>query len=367
MKNTLYGVVAITLLAACAKEPEPAEVTIDLDAGKAIAEADCSGCHGLDGRGDTSEIPNLAAQPVEYLSKAMHAYRDGQRHHAALQDMTSEMSEADILNIAGYYASQPPLKPRLETATTTTYNEGATFAAVCEECHGEHGISTTQGTPNLAGQQPIYLIVSMQEYKNGNRGHKEKEEMLSGLEQVDIEKMAMYFASQTPSVRPAPSFGDPQAGEPLTAGCGECHGARGVSNDPLVPSLAAQEPDYLVASIQAYRSHERSHEDMVARISDEEIEHIAAFYSVQKAEAAYEQQSSAQQLAVKCNRCHRPASGKRKLNVPSLNGQSHDYLVKAMKEYRREGRDNSMMHKMSVRYSDEMIETLATYYASQSN
>jgi cytochrome c553 len=55
------------------------------------------------------------------------------------------------------------------------------------------------------------------------------------------------------------------------------------------------------------------------------------------------------------------------LNVPTLKGQSFDYLVKAMKEYRREDRDNSMMHKMSSRYSDEMIEVLANYYASQSD
>jgi cytochrome c553 len=36
-----------------------------------------------------------------------------------------------------------------------------------------------------------------------------------------------------------------------------------------------------------------------------------------------------------------------------------------MKEYRGDDRDNSMMHKMSARYSDEMIEALATYYAAQ--
>jgi len=36
-----------------------------------------------------------------------------------------------------------------------------------------------------------------------------------------------------------------------------------------------------------------------------------------------------------------------------------------MKEYRREDRDNSMMHKMSTRYSDEMIEAIATHYSSQ--
>jgi len=365
MKNILFGVVALTLLAACAKEPEPTEPVIDLAAGAAIAEADCSGCHGMDGRGDTPKIPNLTAQPTEYLVNAMHAYRDGQRHHAALQDMTAGMSEADILNIAGYYASQPPLKPIIETDAATIYSEGETFAAVCEECHGERGISTTEGTPNLAGQQPVYLIVAMQEYKNGSRGHEGKDEMLSELEQVDIEKMAMYFASQLPTVREAPSFGDPVAGEPLSADCGECHGARGVSNDPLVPSLAGQEPNYLVAAISAYRSQERSHEDMVTDISDAAIADIAAFYTVQIAGVAGELQSTSQELAAKCDRCHSPASGNRKLTVPSLRGQSHDYLVKAMKEYRREGRDNSMMHKMSSRYSDEMIEDLATYYAAQ--
>ena len=35
-----------------------------------------------------------------------------------------------------------------------------------------------------------------------------------------------------------------------------------------------------------------------------------------------------------------------------------------MKEYRDADRDNSMMHKMSANYSDEMIEALASYYAS---
>jgi len=101
MKNILYSILAFTLLAACAREPEPSEPVIDTTAGKVIAEADCSGCHGMDGRGETTEIPNLAAQQAEYLVEAMHAYRDGKRNHAALQDMTYDMSEADIANIAG--------------------------------------------------------------------------------------------------------------------------------------------------------------------------------------------------------------------------------------------------------------------------
>jgi len=371
MKNILYGVLAFTFLAACDREPGPSEIVIDLAAGKVIAEADCSGCHGMDGRGETAEIPNLAAQPAEYLVEAMHAYREGRRHHAALQEMTSEMSEADIANIAGYYANLPPLQSvtgtQGEREGATSYSEGAVVAAVCIECHGESGISTTAGIPNLAGQQPVYLIVATQEYKDGSRGHVEKEEMLKGLAQIDIEKMAMYFASQVPAIREAPPFGDPVAGEPLSASCGGCHGARGVSHDPMVPSLASQEPNYLVAAIKAYRSHEREHEDMITDKSDQEIENIAAFYVVQKAEAAGDQKSTVKELAATCDRCHGPSVGERTLVVPSLNGQSRDYLIRAMTEYRGDDRGSSMMHKMSSGYSDEMIEALAAYYAGQTN
>jgi len=366
MKNILCCVAVLALLTACSKEPESTEFVFDVDAGKVIAKADCADCHGMDGRGDTPEIPHLAAQPAPYLVEALHAYRDGRRLHAALQDMTIGMSEADIANIAGYYASVPPLGPNVsQPDSRSSYMEGAAVGALCEECHGEKGISTTKGVPSLAGQQPAYLIASTLEYKSGSRGHKDKGDMLIGVNQVDIEKMAMYFASQTGPVREAPSFGDPVAGKTASAGCGKCHGARGISHDPMVPSLAGQEPVYLVSAIKAYHNDQRSSEARMPVRTDEQVENLAAYYSIQHLEASVEDQLSGQQMAAKCDRCHSPASGKRKVNVPVLRGQNRDYLVKAMKEYRRDDRDNSMMHKMSSRYSDEKIEALADYYASQ--
>ena len=98
-------------LVACAEEREPAGQLVDLDAGKSLVENNCSGCHTPDGRGKTAEIPNLAVQPANYLVEAMHAYREGRRHHAALQDLIAGFSEADIQNVATYFASLPPLPP----------------------------------------------------------------------------------------------------------------------------------------------------------------------------------------------------------------------------------------------------------------
>jgi cytochrome c553 len=366
MKNIIFSIVALSLLMACSKEPESAEPVYDLAAGKAIAEADCSACHGMDGRGATSEIPNLTAQPVLYLVEAMHAYRDGGRLHAALQDMTTGMSEADITNIAAYYASQPPLEQIADQPPVdNAYIVGSSIAALCEDCHGDTGISTTPGIPNLAGQQPAYLIASTLEYKSGTREHEDMGDMLKELDQVDIEKMAMYFAAQSAPSREAPSFGDPLAGEADSASCGKCHGARGISHKPMIPSLAAQEPVYLVNAIKAYGNHERSDDTQMPAKTDEQINNIAAYYATQAMTASAEEKMSGMEMAAKCDRCHNPATGQRQLNIPSLRGQGHEYLVKAMKEYRDSDRENSMMHKMSARYSDEMIEALATWYAAQ--
>ncbi len=365
MKNILFCIAALTLLGACDKPTEPTQPVIDLAAGQSIAQSSCSACHGMDGRGKTAEIPNLAAQSSDYLIDALHAYRDGRRHHAALKDMTSDMSEADIANIAAYFASLPA--PPRATPAITSYDEGASVAAVCTNCHGAHGVSETAGVPNLAGQQPVYLIVSTQEYKDGGRGHVEKGAMLKGLEDVDIEKMALYFAAQVPPAREAPAFGNAMAGEPLTAECGGCHGAHGISHDPMVPSLAGQEPNYLVAAVTAYRNGGRKHEEMVTDRSDSDIEDIAAYYAVQQPRAAINPQSSVQELAAKCGRCHSPTVGKKTLVVPSLAGQNRDYLIRVMKEYRDADRSSSMMHKMSAGYSDKMIETIADHYATQTD
>lgn len=366
MKIILNGMIVLVLLVACSREPESTEIIFDLAAGEAIAKAECSDCHGLDGRGATAEIPNLTAQPVQYLIDAMHAYRDGRRLHAALQDMTTGMSEADIANIAAYYANQPPLEHAgNQQAEIIFANDGVKVAALCEECHGERGISMSKGVPNLAGQQPAYLIASTLEYKSGNRGHEDMEDMLVELDQVDVEKMAMYFASQSAPGRAAPPFGDPAAGKADSASCGKCHGANGVSHKPMVPSLAAQEPVYLANATKAYRNHERSDDTQMPVKTDEQIDNIAAYYATLPMTASVADELSGSEMAEKCDRCHNPPSGQRKPNTPSLRGQSYEYLVKSMKEYRDSDRESSMMHKMSAHYDDEMIEAIAVYYATQ--
>lgn len=374
MKKLLLSMALSAALFGCAKEDSASRAqpdalpAADLAAGKALAEANCKGCHGLDGRGAAPGIPHLAAQSERYLHASIEAYQDGRRTHAALRDMIGSLSKPDQHNLVGFYASLPPLPAAAGSpARFLPYEHGRELAADCASCHGVDGNATRPGMPHLAGQQPHYLVVAVQEYLTGVRTTDPMHALLRRLSKLDAESVALYFASQTPAVRAAPPFGDPAAGEPLTAICGGCHGSHGVSTDAATPNLAAQDARYLVDSIKAYRKTRR-HAGMEAYVSDlsqKDIENIAAFYAVQKSRPAEKGQTLVQELIEKCDRCHGPGVDNPTLAVPKISGQDRDYLIMALRAYRDDRRASSMMHNMSLPYSDPVIESLATYYAGQ--
>ncbi len=72
-----------------------------------------------------------------------------------------------------------------------------------------------------------------------------------------------------------------------------------------------------------------------------------------------------QELAKKCDRCHGPDVENPTMAIPKISGQDKDYLVKALRAYRDGKRGSSMMHRMSLPYSEAIIESVASLYASQ--
>lgn len=375
--NQLLLAAAISLaLIGCSKKEElstgPAPETLaaaDVAAGRIMAERECRGCHGLDGRGTAPGIPHLAAQSERYLIASIAAYREGKRMHAALREMAAGMSEADLHNVVGYYASLPPVAAGSAGGAPAflPYEHGKELASACTKCHGEDGNATTAGIPSVAGQQPHYLVVAVQEYLNGVRKTDPMHALLRPLSKLDVESVALYFASQAPAERGPPSFGDPAAGEPLTAVCGGCHGAHGVSTDTATPNLAGQDARYLVNAVKAYpksRRHE-SMESYVGDLSQTDIENIAAFYAIQKSRPSEQGRTIVQDLIAKCDRCHAAGVDNASMAVPKISGQDKDYLVMALRAYRDNRRESSMMHNMSLPYSDAVIESVSAYYAGQ--
>jgi cytochrome c553 len=66
----------------------------------------CDRCHGLGGNSTDPRSPALSAQRADYLEQAMRAYRKGDRKSKAMTAMLDGVSDAEIENLAAYYASQ---------------------------------------------------------------------------------------------------------------------------------------------------------------------------------------------------------------------------------------------------------------------
>ncbi|MGC2774493.1 MAG: c-type cytochrome [Bradyrhizobium sp.] len=371
MRHLLLGTLLSVALIGCS-DPGPVKqeplAKADVAAGKAFAERECKACHGLDGKGTAPGIPHLAGQYERYLLTSLSEYKQRKRLHAALREIATHMSDADARNVAAFYAGLPAVAPLQgkDAEVFSPYENGKAMAASCSKCHGEDGNSKTPGTPSLAGQQPRYLVLATQEYLNGVRETSPMHALVRDLSRIDLESIALYFASQTPADRAAAPFGDAKAGEPKTALCGGCHGAHGVSTDSATPTLAGQDPQYLVSSTKAYRGA-RKHESMlraVAGLIDKDVENVAAFYAIQKSKPAENGQRLVQELTEKCNRCHSDTENGA-MPVPKIRGQDKDYLIMALRSYRDDRRESSVMHKMSLPYGDAIIESIASLYASQ--
>lgn len=375
MKKSIFGIVVLSLaLLGCGEKKDVAVNTNqlvkgDVLAGKALAEKTCQACHGANGGSVAPAIPHLAAQRERYLFASLNEYKNGKRTHAALRDIATQMSEADMRNVAAYFASLPPVSNTTtgDIKHTSPYEKGKVLAAECATCHGQDGNAKTPGTPTLAGQQPHYLVATILEYHRDDRKMTSMKSVMRDSDRFDLESLALYFAAQTPLQRGAATRGDAAAGEPLSAMCGGCHGAKGVSVDSATPSLAGQDAQYLGKAIKAYRTTRKNWgmQRYVANLSDKDIDNIVAFYASQQPKVGDQIASSTQELAAKCDRCHNQEDNA--MSAPKMKGQDKDYLVMALRSYRDGKRESTAMHNMSFPYSNAIIESLASWYASQTD
>lgn len=72
--------------------------------------ATCVACHGADGKGVAPNFPVIAGQHADYLIHVLKQYRSGERNNAQMAPMVANLSDADIADLAAYYAQLPGLK-----------------------------------------------------------------------------------------------------------------------------------------------------------------------------------------------------------------------------------------------------------------
>ncbi|GAP35423.1 c-type cytochrome [Piscinibacter sakaiensis] len=70
--------------------------------------ATCANCHGTDGRAvSESAVPGLAGMPASYLVEQMKAFRSGARPATVMHQLAKGYSDAQIEQIAAYFAARP--------------------------------------------------------------------------------------------------------------------------------------------------------------------------------------------------------------------------------------------------------------------
>jgi cytochrome c553 len=192
---------------------------------------------------------------------------------------------------------------------------------------------------------------------------------------------AVTLATLTLLATPAIAAGDAEAGASKAATCAACHGMDGNSVNPQWPSLAGQNPEYIAATLQAFKDGTRS--DMLmgsqaAILEDQDIADLAAYFAGQTrtqrtadpalaaaGETLYQGGNMETEISA-CIACHGPTgSGNGPAGYPSLAGQHAAYTAKQLRDYqsgaRKSDGDAQIMRDVAARLTPEEIDAVAAY------
>jgi nitrite reductase (NO-forming)/hydroxylamine reductase len=134
----------------------------DIKAGEQKSQT-CSSCHGGVSTGPTSNLyPSLAGQNDAYVQKQLKAFKTGERKDPTMNAMSKDLTDADIANIAAYFASLK--SPEAAKAEASASKPGAT--------PGKDAPSKYEGAPSAvdaaylksASELPKELLLSTDEY-----------------------------------------------------------------------------------------------------------------------------------------------------------------------------------------------------------
>jgi cytochrome c553 len=72
---------------------------------------------------------------------------------------------------------------------------------LCAACHGENGIATAPGIPNLAAQNREYVVAALRQYRSGERTAQAMRVVSGSLSDADIDALAAWYAVQPGAAR----------------------------------------------------------------------------------------------------------------------------------------------------------------------
>lgn len=391
----------------------------DASAGKTKAAA-CAACHGTNGIGIADAYPNLAGQQADYIVKQLTAFKDGSRVDPVMAPMAAGLSTADMADLAAYFntftRSGESAAATPDTTSTDTgaapvaapvaqvvgdaaagkglYNSGdeARGITACVACHGKDGDSTVLINPNLSKQHPEYIAKQLNAFKSEERVNVSMNVVAKNLSEQDVANLSAFFkdpaavatvAAKKPSAAKLTFVGDVEAGKAKSASCAACHGVDGNALVAIYPSLAGQHEQYLAKQLADFKAGKDGRENavmagMVAPLSTEDMQDLAAYFASQTAKASAAEANEAGEKLYQggdatrgitaCIACHGSnGNGAALAGFPKVGSQSVDYLKSQLSNFRdgtRHNDMNSMMSNIAAKLTDDDIAAVAEYMSS---
>lgn len=210
---TLFGLLLLTTLAEARSPNIEHGREIALHGSENGAQA-CAACHQESGVGDTGgAFPRLTGQIAFYLYKQLRDFAGGARDNQVMAPIAQKLDEAEMEDVAGYYASMSgPFTPPSSSDPRLVQGGGVIAASgipdrnvpACTNCHGQSGAGMPPSFPYLAGQFAVYTRNQLAAWKDGSRRNDPlnvMRDIAARLGDEDIAALAAYFAEVPPPRR----------------------------------------------------------------------------------------------------------------------------------------------------------------------
>jgi cytochrome c553 len=158
----------------------------------------CTMCHGARGLSN-ADTPNLAGQYPVTIHKELVDFKTGARVSAVMAPLVVDLSDADIRDLAAYYAYLPRVTSSSPAAgeLPRIVASGAPLRGIapCGACHGE--VDSKASAAWLEGQPAVYLRSQLEAFATGARHNDIGEQMRNVARRMtaaEIDAASGYYA-----------------------------------------------------------------------------------------------------------------------------------------------------------------------------
>ena len=174
----------------------------DLAKGEASFSTVCAACHGADGNSMIPANPKLAQQHPEYLFKQLKEFKSGKRANAIMSGFASQLSDADMRNIAAWASNQTPKHNTAKDKDLVMLGEriyrggiADRQIAACAGCHSPNGAGIPAQYPRLKGQHADYTAAQLVAFRDGVRANNaQMRDVAAKMNDREIKAVSDYIA-----------------------------------------------------------------------------------------------------------------------------------------------------------------------------